>query len=67
MAPSFLRESCGSPRRTDARRLLTERLAAIETRRFIPRESQVTVAHLLDAVETHLEMRGLGGQLKTGH
>jgi len=37
---------------------LKERLAAIETRRFIPQEQRVTIDHLLDAVETHLETRG---------
>ena len=52
------RESCGSPRTADARRLLKERLAAVETRRFIPEEQRVTVASLLDAVETHLATRG---------
>jgi hypothetical protein len=52
------RESCGSPREADARRLLKARLAAMETRRFIPHEHRVLVDHLLDAVETHLGRAG---------
>ena len=52
------RESCGSPREADARRLLRQRLAAIETHSFIPQEQRVTVEQLLDGLETHLETRG---------
>ena len=37
---------------------LRGQVAAIETRRFLPEEQRVTVADLLDAVETHLATRG---------
>src|ERR1019366_1827340 len=52
------RESCRSPQKADAQRLLKTRLAAIETRRFMPDEQRFTVESLLDAVELHLKTRG---------
>jgi hypothetical protein len=45
------RESCGSPREADARHLLKERLAAIQTRRFVPQESRVTFEQLVTGYE----------------
>ena len=53
------RESCGSPREADARRLLKERLAAIESRRFIPHEQRCTFEQLVTGYEQDYDLRQL--------
>ena len=53
------RESCGSPREADARRLLKARLAAIETRRFVPQEQHVTFEHLVATYLQDYDLRHL--------
>jgi integrase len=53
------RESCGSPLEADARRLLKERLAAIQSRRFIPQEQRVTFEQLAQGYEQDYELRQL--------
>jgi integrase len=53
------RESCGSPHEADARRLLKERLGAIQSRRFVPQEQRVTFEHLVKGYEQDYDLRGL--------
>src|SRR5882762_9983873 len=52
------RETCGSPRKADAQRLLTERLAAIQTHRFMPDERRLTFEDLVTAYLRDYTLRG---------
>jgi integrase len=53
------RESCGSPRKADAQRLLHERLAAVQTHRFFPDERRLTFEDLATAYVRDYTLRGL--------
>lgn len=53
------RESCGSPHEADAKRLLKERLAAIDAQRFIPQERRFTFEQLVAGYQQDYDLRGL--------
>jgi hypothetical protein len=53
------RESSGSPREADARRLLKQRIAELHSGTFVsPHDQRLTVHDLLDALQEDYELRG---------
>jgi len=53
------RESSGSTRESDARRLLKQRIAELHSGTFVrPRDQRLIVSHLLDALQEDYELRG---------